>query len=197
MSHAKLQMHRRSLRRLGFIVAVLSAPLLSVPESAHAAGGGSCTKPLCIEFQAPEAFLSEAFGGQVPAPQVLNLDDAAQAKISAVFNRSFPQARVRYWQQGDRTAWIFDDIGKKGYVPTTAGFVVRAGGQLDYARVLQYRESRGEQVGEPSFLTQLSGARDTGSGLDVQVDNISGATLSVQMMQRMVRTALVLDSLVR
>ncbi len=147
-------------------------------------------------FQTPEAFLAEVFAGSPPPPQVLNLGGAEQQRIAAVFGRNFPQQRVRYWQQDGRSAWIFDDIGKEGYVPTTCGFVVRDG-VLEHLRVLVYRESRGEQVGEKSFLDQLTGARAVGNALDRPVDNISGATLSVQMMERMARTALELDSLIR
>ncbi|MGJ8669506.1 MAG: FMN-binding protein [Oceanococcus sp.] len=146
-------------------------------------------------FQTPEAFLTEVFSGQEPAPKTLNLSNADQSRISAVFNRNFPQTRVRYWQQGTRSAWIFDDIGKEGYVPTTCGFVINQG-VLEQVRVLVYRESRGEQVGELSFLDKLRGARAQGRKLDRSVDNISGATLSVQMMERMSRTALELASLI-
>jgi hypothetical protein len=140
-------------------------------------------------YQTPDAFIAEAFApGAAPAPAVLNLDAAAQAKIAAVFGRLYPQARLRYWKADGRSAWIFDDIGKEGYV-------VVANGAIEHARVLIYRESRGQQVAEPSFLQQLIGAKAAGAGIDKKVDNISGATLSVKMMQRMARTAIAFDSL--
>lgn len=145
-------------------------------------------------FQTPEVFLAEVFKNNVPAPKMLVLDNSAQSKISAVFNRAFPQQRVRYWEDGERTVWIFDDIGKEGYVPTTSGFVIN-NGVVDSAKVLVYRESRGEQVAEPSFLNQINGSKAAGNGLDKPVDNITGATLSVNMMKRMARTAITLDSL--
>lgn len=147
-------------------------------------------------FQTPEAFLAEVFLGAAPPPQVLQLGAAEQQRIRSVFEREFPQRRVRYWQADDRTVWVFDDIGKEGYVPTTCGFVIRDGA-VEHLRVLVYRESRGEQVGEASFLDQIRGARAQGQALDRPVDNISGATLSVEMMQRMARTAIELDSLLR
>ena len=103
-------------------------------------------------FQTPDVFLAEMFNNQVPAPTVLNLDAKAQSEISAVFNRPFPSQRVRYWKDANKTVWVFDDIGKEGYVPTTSGFAV-SNGAIETARVLIYRESRGEQVAEPSFLT--------------------------------------------
>lgn len=146
-------------------------------------------------FQTPDVFLAEVFNNSVPAPKMLMLDNASQRKISAVFNRSFPQQRVRYWEDGERTVWIFDDIGKEGYVPTTCGFVIN-NGVVDVSKVLVYRESRGEQVAEPSFLNQINGSKAAGNSLDKPIDNITGATLSVIMMKRMARTAITLDSLV-
>jgi hypothetical protein len=145
-------------------------------------------------FQTPDVFLAEMFNNQVPAPTVLNLDSKAQSEIRAVFNRPFPSQRVRYWKDANKTVWVFDDIGKEGYVPTTSGFAV-SNGAIETARVLIYRESRGEQVAEPSFLNQLKGAKAAGNKLSNKVDNITGATLSVQMMERMARTALTLDTL--
>lgn len=147
-------------------------------------------------FQEPEAFLEEVFDTDVPPPQTLVLDDAARQQVRAVFGRDFPQRRLRYWRLDDNaTVWIFDDIGKEGYVPTTSGFVIRDG-VVERARVLIYRESRGEEVGENYFLQQLMGARAEGNGLDQPVDNISGATYSVQMMQRKARTAIAFHHLV-
>ncbi|MBW2942306.1 FMN-binding protein [Zhongshania aquimaris] len=145
-------------------------------------------------FQTPEVFLADVFKNDVPSPKLLVLNSASQREIASVFNRSFPQQRVRYWEDGDRTVWIFDDIGKEGYVPTTSGFVIN-NGVVDSAKVLIYRESRGEQVAEPSFLNQINGSKAAGKGLDKPVDNITGATLSVEMMKRMARTAITLDSL--
>lgn len=170
----------------------LATPLLAW---ARAVPADECEPPICITFSTRETFLRGAFGATLPAPGTLVLDAAAQAQVGAVFARPFPQSRLRYWRAGGRAAWIFDDVGKEGYEPTTAGFIVR-GGAIESSHVLYYRESRGAQVGDPSFLRQLAGARAAGTGLDRKIDNISGATYSVVMMQRMARTALALDALV-
>ncbi|MEC9356714.1 MAG: FMN-binding protein [Pseudomonadota bacterium] len=156
----------------------------------------SCTPPVCITFQTPEAFIGEAFAGSRPVAGVLNLDGAAASRVQAVYGRAFPQSRVRYWTNGARTAWVFDDLGKEGYQPTTAAFAVE-NGAIVAARVIYYRESRGEQVGEGYFLQQLTGAHASGGGLDQSVDNIAGATYSVEMMKRMARTAIEFDALTR
>lgn len=177
-----------SATRRTLLQALAAAPLLGLTaRDAHAID-------IYTTYQTPDAFIAEAFGGAAPAPQTLMLDAAKQSQISAVFGRPYPQARLRYWKANGKTAWIFDDIGKEGYVPTTSGFVV-SGGAIVAARVLIYRESRGQQVAEPSFLKQLIGAKAAGAAIDRKVDNISGATLSVKMMQRMARTAIAFDAL--
>lgn len=150
---------------------------------------------LWTTFQTPAAFLTEAFGATPPPPRVLMLDAAAQARIGVAFGRAYPQAQIRYWKADGRSAWILDDIGKVGYQLTTSGFVVKDGA-IDFARVLIYRESRGEQIAEASWLKKISGARVSGGSLNRTIDNISGATLSVKMMERMAATALLLDTLV-
>jgi hypothetical protein len=146
-------------------------------------------------IETPEAFLTEAFGASAPQPKFLDLDDGAQSQLSAVLGHPYPQARLRYWSANGRTAWIFDDKGRDGYVPTTAGFVVEKGGTIGIVRVLIYRESHGEEVAQPSFEKQFSGAHAAGAQLDRNIDGISGATLSVKMMARMARAAIVMDSL--
>jgi hypothetical protein len=140
---------------------------------------------------APDDFVRESFATP-PAPKLLWLDDEVQAKLKPIFGHLYPQARLRYWRDAGRTAWILEDIGKE--FPITAGFVV-ADGALEKARVLVYRESRGDEIRYPAFLKQFAGATLGGQGLHPEIDSISGATLSVWAMQRMARAALTLDPL--
>lgn len=145
-------------------------------------------------FQTPEAFIDEAFSGQPPAPTTLMLSNQDKQELQQVFGRTFPQSRVRYWKDGEKWVWVFDDIGKKGYVPTTCGFII-ANNQVEKIKVLIYRESRGEQVGEDSFLNKFIGAKNNNGNLSVSIDNIAGATLSVKMMERMALTSLSLTKI--
>lgn len=140
---------------------------------------------------APDVFLRETFG-TVPAAKFLWLDEAAQKSLIAIFGHRYPQARLRYWRAKERTAWILEDIGKE--FPITAGFVIHKG-VIEKARVLIYRESRGEEIRLPSFLRQFEGQRLEEGNLSDDVDSISGATLSVWAMQRMAKAALTLDRL--
>jgi hypothetical protein len=138
----------------------------------------------------PEDFVSETFGADTPSSNLRWLDDQAQVALTAVFGHRYPQARLRYWRHDGRTAWILDEIGKE--YPITAGFVVR-NQLIEQARVLIYRESRGDQIRFPVFLKQFAGAQLENEGLSRKIDGISGATLSVRAMERMARAALTLD----
>ncbi len=143
-------------------------------------------------YLAPENFLHEVFAGSSPATQYLWLDGAAQTKLKAIFGHPYPQARLRYWRAGGKTAWILEDIGKE--FPITAGFVVKDHA-LAGVRVLIYREARGDEIHLPAFLKQFDGTRLQDGHLDPGIDGISGATMSVGAMQRMARAALTLNAL--
>jgi hypothetical protein len=143
-------------------------------------------------YQQPDDFIREVFAGLPPKPRLLWLNADAQKKLSAIFGHPYPQARLRYWRTQALTAWVLEDIGKE--YPITAGFVV-AQGKLGQARVLVYRESRGDEIHYPAFLRQFQGAALKDEGLSKPIDGISGATLSVWAMQRMARAALTLDAL--
>lgn len=121
---------------------------------------------------------------------MLWFDNALQEKLTAVLGHRYAQARLRYWRAQGKTVWILDEIGKE--YPITAGFVV-ANQHIERAQVLIYRESRGEEIHLPAFLRQFIGARLDGDKLSQKVDFISGASLSVDAMQRMASAALLLD----
>ena len=145
-------------------------------------------------YLAPEAFISEAFPA-TPQVKVLWLSREAQTDVTKVLGHVPRQLRQRYWTDGERTAWILEEIGKEELI--TAGFVVRQG-RVERSRVLIYRETRGMEVSHPEFLKQLLGsALQPSLGLDRRVDNIAGATLSVGSMERMARQALLYDRLAR
>lgn len=143
-------------------------------------------------YQEPEAFLEESFDGDVPEPEVLWLGSALQDRAEAILDHPYAALRVRYWRDGDRTAWILEEIGKER--PITTGYVVD-GGVIERVRVLIYRESRGWEVRYPSFTQQFDGATlDGDGGLDRDIDGISGATLSVRALKKLARLALVLHA---
>ena len=145
-------------------------------------------------IQEPDAFVAEALGGR-SAPKVLWLTPDVLAGAKAILGHPPAQLRQRYWADARRSVWILEEVGKEE--PITAGFVV-VDGRVDHVRVLVYRESRGGEVREPSFVRQFRGATlAKGERLDREIDGIVGATLSVGAMERMARLALYFDRVSR
>ena len=141
-------------------------------------------------YLTPDEFRVQAFGGAESTPQTLWLSAPLKEAAADILGHPFGQLRVRYWRHGDRTAWVIDEIGKTH--PITIGVAVEQG-VVAAIRVLEFRESRGEEVRLPFFTDQFIGAGlDAGGGreLDRHIDGITGATLSVHAMERVARLAL-------
>lgn len=138
----------------------------------------------------PDAFIDEAFAGGPPKPGVIWMSGDLAARVERLLGHPYGALRVRYWRQGERTAWVLDEIGK--HEPITAGIVVEDG-RIERVEILIYREGRGGEVHQPFFRKQFAGAAlDRDSGLDRPIDGISGATLSVRAVAVMARLALML-----
>lgn len=162
---------------------ILLASLLSLLLTATVARAAST-------YQSPEDFLNEVFAGNTPAPAVLWLTGDLRKATIEILGHEPSQLRVRYWRQGERSAWILDEIGKEQ--PITTGLVVNAG-KLERVRVLVFRESRGWEVKYPFFTDQfLQIGLTPDFKLDKQIDGISGATLSVRALTNLARLALYL-----
>jgi hypothetical protein len=146
-------------------------------------------------YQEPVAFIEETFAGKPPAPRSLWLDDAAQAEIVGIIGHRYPAMRLRYWSEGSRGVWMLEEIGKEE--PITVGIVVNQN-RIERVKVLEFRESRGDEVRHPFFTRQFEGAklRDDRQ-LDRSIDGISGATLSVRALTKLSRLALYLDGKAR
>lgn len=135
-----------------------------------------------------ERFLGQAFTAAQPAPQMLWLTPPLKQRAAAILGHDFPGLRTRYWRQGERTAWVLDEIGKEQ--PITMGVVVEQG-QIVNIEVLAYRESRGGEIRHGFFRRQFDRATlKPGDKLDRHIDGITGATLSVSAMTRIARLAL-------
>lgn len=130
-------------------------------------------------------FLASQFDS-VPAPAVLWLNEEQRQAAREVSDED-PGFRQRYWRDGDRIAWVFNVIGRDH--PITVGILVDGEGVQDM-KVLVYRESRGWEVKYDFFTRQFDGAVLEDQRLDRQIDNITGATLSVRAMKRAARLAL-------
>ena len=161
----------------------------------------ACLMLAGLQAVAAEPSAQDYVARHLPTPEhrVLWLTPPLKQRVEALLGHAYPVffrfkggKGVRYWQQGARTAWVLDEIGKEQ--PITTGIVVEQGRILDIA-VLAYRESRGGEVRQSFFTRQFTGASlTTRDALTQRVDGISGATLSVRAMQNMARLALLLDA---
>jgi len=147
------------------------------------------------DYLGRDEFLGLAFGTAAPELQTLWLTSEKRAEAEATVGWAPAALRLRYWQAGDRTAWILEDIGKEQ--PITLGVTV-ADGHIERVDVLAFRESRGWEIRYPFFTAQFSGASLGSDGrLSKSIDGITGATLSVRAVERVARLALWLNQQVR
>jgi len=143
-----------------------------------------------------DEFLGAAFPDVEPATRTLWITEELRGPVEELLGHRFNALRVRYWQDGDKTAWILDEVGKEK--PITIGVLVESNA-VDRVRVLEFREIRGWEVRYPFFTDQFNGARFVngaerrGQALDRQIDGITGATLSVGAVTRIVEVALFLS----
>lgn len=86
---------------------------------------------------------------------------------------------------------VVEEIGK--HRPITFAVAVNPDGTVHDVAVLAYREAYGGEVKEPRFLRQFSGKRLSAPLLPYQdIQNVAGATLSVQATGRAVKKAIAL-----
>lgn len=165
-------------RKIFFVLLLtLSLPALVFPASV---------------YETQEEFLSRAFHETPPEPGLLWLSGDRKSVVRQLLGHDYSALRLRYWCQAGRSAWILDEIGKE--LPITVGVII----ENDYIRnlrVLTYRENRGGEVATPAFTDQFNQAALEGNHeLNVKIDSISGATLSVQALTRLAAMALFLHA---
>lgn len=142
-----------------------------------------------IYLSIPE-FRELAFPRQAVDWQTLWVNSEQREQMESIVQRRFSALRIRYLGQGQKTAWIFEEIGKE--LPITIGVVVEAG-RIAETVVLEYRESRGGEIRHPFFTRQFRGLTLESKGdlpLNGRIDGITGATLSVNAMKKIARLAL-------
>jgi hypothetical protein len=142
----------------------------------------------------PDVFLQQSFPDGVPKPQVIWVIGAIEQEVRNILEHDPTELRVRYWYKKEegRSAWILEEIGKEE--PITTGIVINKG-QIEQVEVLIFRESRGWEVRHDFFTDQFKGVTlNDDRELDLPIDNISGATLSVRALTRLARLALYLHN---
>lgn len=147
-------------------------------------------------YKTTERFLLDSFDRAVPEPSLLWITGQRKEVARQILDHPYKGLRARYWQKGERTAWVFDEIGKE--LPITIGVVTRNHGrdhEVEQIEILAFRESRGAEVRHPFFTRQfVELGADADHNLTGDIDGISGATLSVWAVKRVARLALYLDT---
>jgi FMN-binding domain len=139
-------------------------------------------------YQTGPDFIAETFGSSTPQAKSLWLTPQLKNTAKNIMDRRIRGIRVRYWQHEDKTAWIMEEIGKE--LPITIGVVVTKG-HVEELKILAFRESRGWEVRYPAFTAQYQNVKMTPDyKLDQHIDGITGATLSVRAVTKVVKLAL-------
>lgn len=142
-------------------------------------------------YQSPEDFLQAVFAGKVPKPDLIWLTGNVRKAATQILQHKPSRLRVRYWARAARSAWILEEIGKQR--PITIGIVINKE-RIERLRVLIFRESRGDEIRHDFFTRQFNQARlKPDLQINNSIDGISGATLSVRALDKLVRLALYLD----
>jgi hypothetical protein len=146
-------------------------------------------------YQQPADFIKQVFDDEPPKPSVLWLKKDLKSQLSEILDHKYKGMRVRYWQQGSRTAWILEETGKDKLI--TTGIVINEG-RIEKVKVLVFRESRGWEVRHDFFTDQFKNItlKDE-TRLNRHIDNISGATLSVRAVKKLAQIALILDKTIQ
>ena len=135
-------------------------------------------------------YLETVFAADLPTAKTLWVAGDLREEVERMLGHKFAALRVRYWHNGEKSAWILDEIGKE--LPITIGVSIE-NGAIHNVRVLEFRESRGWEVRYPFFTDQFVAARlGPDDKLDRRIDGITGATLSVGAVTRIARVALLL-----
>lgn len=145
-------------------------------------------------YQKPEVFIRESFSASPPSPKKLIPNKKQKKVINKIMSRKFYLPEVKYWEKNGRTVWILEEIGK--VKPITTGFVVGNDNKIERMKVLIYRESHGWEVKHDFFTDQFKEQGLKGSNkLTGYIDNISGATMSVNALRNLGELALYLHQI--
>ena len=142
-------------------------------------------------YQEPADFIDDVFRRSSPQTGSVWITKELIGPIEEILGHTLGVRRVRYWGQGERTAWILEEIGKEKLITTG---VIIDNGRIERIKVLVFRESRGWEVRHDFFTDQFQDASlKPDLGLDRTIDSISGATLSVRALKKQARVALFLS----
>lgn len=157
------------------------------------------TSAVCVAgkgvYQTPKAFIKASLGESSQA-KLLWLSKEDKANVAEILNHKFNLLRIRYWQNGNETVWVLNEIGKEK--PITIGVHISTEqnrAKIEKLKVLTFRESRGDEVRHDFYAKQFTNTSLTSDNyLNKSIDGITGATLSVRATKKVARLALWLNT---
>lgn len=181
------------LLNLRFLIVYLSFTLIHFSLSEFKAVSAAPTK---------QSVRIEAFEKNLPlaTKETLWLNHNLQKSIKRILDHPYPKLRLRYWllkseqsnQQKFQTLWYLNEIGKDKPISFAVSVIDN---KVQFVEVLKFRESRGSEIKMSNFRKQFVDISLTPyQELDLQIDGISGATMSVTAIKKITRLALFLHS---
>lgn len=155
------------------------------PAAALVAGPACATTYLTLE-QAQQ----KLFPGQTLEELAIELDAGQWRAVEEQAGTRPRERRLRVWKSADGGYFYLDRvIGKHELI--TYALALDADGRVKGLEILDYRESYGGQVRNPKWRGQFVGKRHGDAvELDVDIVNLSGATLSCRHITQGVRRLL-------
>ena len=150
--------------------------------------------PLEQRYLTVETALDEIFGHHVTTADTLTISADLADRFATSFGAPPSIQQVPLYLVGEGShlegyAMIWEEVGK--YYPITFLVATSLEGRVLGVRVLIYRESHGGDVRRSRFLSQYKGkGPESAVRTHRDIINLSGATLSVNAMNRGVRKVL-------
>lgn len=153
--------------------------------------------PACAAtyFTVPEA-QAQMFPGETMTPVAVTFSAAQVKEIEHAAGTKVRDKAPKVWRASGG-GWFYLDqvIGKHEFI--TYAVALTADGAVGGVEILDYRETYGSQVRNPKWRSQFVGKRvGAPLKLDVDIVNLSGATLSSRNVATGVRRLLVTHALV-
>lgn len=178
----KLNLVRRPFLWAVLMIFVFGSTLLSASEDERRED---------VYLTKKEAFALAFPGAEKIKKEKKWLTDTQREAIGKILGKEYQERRVTYYfglneeSQPIGAMVIGNEIGRS--YPITFMVVINPDGTVKDVEIMVYRESHGWEVRFESFLSQFFG-RDAGDRFD-NINNITGATLSVRSMTRGVKKA--------
>lgn len=151
----------------------MRSPWLIAPAVLAASTSGYATTYLTVE-QAQAAI----FPGATLTPAPVTLTAAQRAAIEKTSGIRVRSSEVKAWRVTGGGWFVVDEVlGKHEYITYAVGLDVS--GATHGIEILDYRETYGGEIRNPKWRSQFTGKTSAAPlKLDVDIKNISGATLS-------------------